>query len=228
MVERQKCASGAWLPEESQAERLPGRPGAAYLASDSSTRCRPRLASSAPTPPPDVDDRTPVQDELLLALIDTQGALLRYFTLRLGPSEAPGAVQDVTEQALRQLHTYDPARGPPLPWIWTIARRVRNRRQRMVSRRYELQAILCVADTAGEPEDIGHLELSVAYGRLPAADKQVLALHYWYGMTYAEVAEMFGEACGTVKKRGERCVQRLRLTVADGPDAGAKCDQSSS
>jgi RNA polymerase sigma-70 factor (ECF subfamily) len=62
--------------------------------------------------------------------------------------------------------------------------------------------------TGAAAEDRGVLEPALA--QLPAAQRAVIELAFFEGMTQAEIAARLGEPLGTVKTRARLALERLR------------------
>lgn len=80
---------------------------------------------------------------------------------------------------------------------------------------------LVVADAVAEPDAVvarrqEHKVLLAALRRLPLALQVVLELHYWEGLSHAEIAEVLGAPIGTVKTRLREGHLRLRAEIVSG------------
>ena len=56
-------------------------------------------------------------------------------------------------------------------------------------------------------------QVKAAVGALPAAERRVIALAYFGGHTYREVAALLGEPEGTIKGRIRAGLRRLRAAL---------------
>jgi RNA polymerase sigma-70 factor (ECF subfamily) len=131
-------------------------------------------------------------------------------------------VQDVFVQVWRQAETYNNARGTPEAWLLTMARsrgidklRSRRRRDEMVRPVEDpdrLPEPAVQASAAGRAE--ARVTLGSALADLPAAQRDVLELAYFDGLTQSEIAARLGEPLGTVKTRMRSGLERLRGVLA--------------
>jgi RNA polymerase sigma-70 factor (ECF subfamily) len=132
---------------------------------------------------------------------------------RLGDRmRAEDAVQETFTAIWRSAETYRPERGPGAPWLYAVARnaivdRARNR-----------------TDVPGELPETASLELRPeeraeasyiswrvhrALEELPRAERDVIELAYWGGLSQSEVADFLGIPLGTVKTRTRSGLARL-------------------
>lgn len=174
------------------------------------------------------------REAVFLALFDAYyRKILAYATRRLGPSAAEEAVADTFITAWTSL---DAVRGDPLLWLYGIARgAVANHRRRLQrsARLDERARFLSPAASGDDPADVVVWEdtFAAAMAQLAEADREVLRLVAWEGLTTSEAAAVMG--CSTIacKVRLHRARQRLsrflRLDVgpsrrrADAARAGA-------
>ena len=155
---------------------------------------------------------------------DIHAALVHTFALRIlrERGEAEEVVQDVFVQVWRQADTYSAERGTPEAWLITMTRsrgvdklRSRRRRDEMVrpvENPDRLPEPPVQASAAGRAEARATLE--GALGELPAAQRSVLELAYFEGLTQSEIAARLREPLGTVKTRMRSGLERLRGVLA--------------
>jgi RNA polymerase sigma-70 factor (ECF subfamily) len=133
-------------------------------------------------------------------------------------SDAEDLLQEVFVQVWRQAQGYNPERGSPEAWIINIARSRAIDKIRSI-RRMEKSFILTddleraessenVESSAAESE--ARLTMQGALANLPVAQRKVLELAYFDGLTQTEIAERLAEPLGTVKTRMRSGIQRLR------------------
>jgi RNA polymerase sigma-70 factor (ECF subfamily) len=136
--------------------------------------------------------------------------------------DAADVLQEVFWESWQSARTYDPARGTPEAWIVMRARTRAIDRVRSVRRRGETFIVPMdetVAATRPEPgddaaeraEDRG-LVLG-ALAQLPEAQREVIELAYYGGLTQTEIAERIKQPLGTVKTRIRTGLERLRSLV---------------
>ncbi|GAA3685932.1 sigma-70 family RNA polymerase sigma factor [Nonomuraea antimicrobica] len=106
-----------------------------------------------------------------------------------------------------------------LPWLLGVANNVLRNRQRSLRRhRTALDQLPSQAyepdpaeDIAGRIDDEHRMrEILAMVNRLPAADREVLALCVWSELTYEEAAVALGIPVGTVRSRLSRARSRLK------------------
>jgi RNA polymerase sigma-70 factor (ECF subfamily) len=129
------------------------------------------------------------------------------------PADAADALQEVFWEAWQAAPAYDPGRGTPEAWIFMRARTRAIDRVRAVRRRSDLAA--AVVDPGGDASERAANRDFVlgAPGRLPEAQREVLELAYYGGLTQTEIAERLKQPLGTVKTRMRLGLERLREVV---------------
>ena len=151
---------------------------------------------------------------------DLHAALVHTFALRIlrERSEAEEVVQDVFVQVWRQAESYSTDRGTPEAWLITLTRsrgidklRSRRRRDEMVRPAENPDRLPepVAQESASGPAEARAM-LGGALGDLPAAQRSVLELAYFDGLTQTEIAARLGEPLGTVKTRMRSGLERLR------------------
>jgi RNA polymerase sigma-70 factor (ECF subfamily) len=160
---------------------------------------------------------------------DLHAALVHTFALRIlrERGEAEEVVQDVFLQVWRQAESYSTDRGTPEAWLITMTRsrgidklRSRRRRDEMVrpaDNPDRLPEPAVPESAAGSAE--ARATLGGALADLPAAQRSVLELAYFDGLTQSEIAARLGEPLGTVKTRMRSGLERLRGALAAGSGA---------
>ncbi len=127
------------------------------------------------------------------------------------------AAEDVTalafERALRKWDRFDSSKGSPRGWLFGIARNAAldelRKRKRERSLRFD------PADDSPNPDDsLAELELrravTEALAKLPAAEREIVALKFFAGLSNPEIAEATGISPGNVGTRVHRAITRLR------------------
>jgi len=135
------------------------------------------------------------------------------------PEAAAEVLQDVFWQVWQDASRYDPDRGTPEAWLVMRAKtraidRLRSIRRRdrtfvapvdeSVAQRREDQA----PNPAVVAEDRGLIQTALA--QLPEAQRRVIELAFFEGLTQSEIAARLGEPLGTVKTRARLGLDRLR------------------
>jgi RNA polymerase sigma-70 factor (ECF subfamily) len=133
------------------------------------------------------------------------------------PADAAEVLQDVFWEAWEAAGRYDPGRGTVEAWLLMRARtraidRLRAlRRQGMGLGSGASSSQAGPAPGPGPGDTVGdRLEVTAALEALPEAERRVLALAFWEGLTQTEIAERLGQPLGTVKTRMRQGLARLR------------------
>ncbi|MFC4905851.1 RNA polymerase sigma factor [Actinomadura gamaensis] len=161
-------------------------------------------------------------------------AIGRYVTRRLGPGPAEDVVAETFLIAFRERDRYDASCPDARPWLYGIATNLVRRH-----RRDEVRLLRALARTGIDPviesfSDAADARLSAgAAGRglaaaiagLPAAQRDVLLLVTWAGLTYDEAGQALGVPSGTVRSRMNRARAKLRGALG-GTDPSALTEES--
>ena len=135
------------------------------------------------------------------------------------PAAAEEVLQDVFLQVWREAAQYDPRRGSPEAWLIMRAKTRAIDRLRSIRRREK--TFVAPVDEAmargGDPDapnpGVAAEERRLAHralAQLPAAQRQVIELAFFEGLTQTEIAARLGEPLGTVKTRARLGLERLR------------------
>jgi RNA polymerase sigma-70 factor (ECF subfamily) len=143
----------------------------------------------------------------------------------LGPADAEEVVQDVFLSLWTRAGQYDPRRGPFGAWFMALARhRVLDELRRRGARQ-RLRAAVAVerllagpaAGGASVEEEVWLRERGAAVlgalSQLPEAQRRVLVLSYFGGLSHATLAAYLGWPLGTVKKRLRLGLRKLRSAL---------------
>ena len=151
---------------------------------------------------------------------DRYAPLVFTFAVRLvrDRSEAEDLLQEVFLQAWRRAGTYSPARGSPEALILTLTRSRGIDKLRSIRRKDK--SVLPIQEPFGSggggrlerdaPEVEARLTVQSVLAGLPEAQRMVLELAYFGGLTQSEIAAHLGEPLGTVKSRIRAGLGRLR------------------
>lgn len=139
------------------------------------------------------------------------------------------AAEDVTalafERAFRKWEKFDPRRGSARGWLFGIARNAaldelrKRKREVPAIEPGGLEAPGSVAGAVLEREQ--RADLMAALGTLSPADREMVALKFFAGLSNTEVAEATGYSSTNVGTRINRAMTRLRSameTDASGPN----------
>ncbi|MEJ3744728.1 RNA polymerase sigma factor [Actinomycetes bacterium KLBMP 9797] len=161
--------------------------------------------------------------ERFAALYDAYAAqLYRYAYRRVGPDHAEDVVAETFLAAFRRRQSYDITRADARPWLFGILtrqiadrRRAERARYRALARAGADEAVDGLADqvAADVSARAARRRLADALRRLPAADRDVLLLVAWGGLTHDEIATTLDIKVGTVRSRLHRARQRVRAAL---------------
>ena len=175
-------------------------------------------------------------ETLVIQVARGNTAALEVLYDRYAPSVLGLSVKIIGDQALAEdilqetfwrvwqsAGTYQSQRGSFTSWLFRIARnlaidayRRRNVRPQAVVSAQEDDPIL---DKLADPDvDVAEQAQAMvkqrqvrrALASLPAVQRQVIEMAYFYGMTRQEIAEATGEALGTIHTRARLALQKLR------------------
>lgn len=151
------------------------------------------------------------------------GAAHRLAARALGDAAAAeDAAADAFAQVLRDADRFDPARGPFQAWLRTIVlNRVRDA-ARGRERRARREARVAVPEgTAPQGEAaVERAEVAARLQALPDDLRLPLVLHYWEGLSHAQVGEALGCPTGTASSRIRRGLEQLRAALGAAAVAG--------
>ncbi len=160
-----------------------------------------------------------------MQLYDRYGGLVYTIALRVvgDPALAEEVMQDTFLRCWTGAATFRQAEGRFAAWLGRIARNraidlLRGRQHQ--GRLRERAAIIDVATpslmaTVSDPADLVAIRHTVAAAieALPAAQRSVVELAFYGGLTQVEIARLLGEPVGTVKTRTRAAMERLRLAL---------------
>src|SRR5438067_3481724 len=120
-------------------------------------------------------------------------------------ADAADVLQDIFWEAWRGAAAYDPARGTPEAWIVMRARARAIDRVRAVRRRAEtfvapVDEEVATDESRDEAADraLDRQLVAGALAQLPEAQRRVIELAYYAGLTQTEIAERLEQPLGTV------------------------------
>lgn len=154
----------------------------------------------------------------MAALYDAFGRLV--FSVALRVVEDHGAAEEITQDVfLRCWHhidQYKPQYGSLATWLASIARNravdeLRSRRGREARREVSDEFLGLFSVSPPIDELLLRHEIQAALVHLPAAQREVVELVYWGGLTRREIAEKLELPLGTVHTRLRLAMDRLRI-----------------
>ena len=150
------------------------------------------------------------------------GPVIYGYARKRGLQDADAA--DLTQDALRTVAAaagrleYDPRRGSPEAWLLMRARtraidRLRSMRRR--DRTFVMGTDESMAQPTGTPDHdpgtaVDRGLVQSALEQLPPAQRWVIELAFFEGLTQSEIAARLGEPLGTVKTRARLGLEQLR------------------
>ncbi len=144
-------------------------------------------------------------------------ALHRYLRRRVGAAAADDLAADTFATAYANWHRFD-GRRPLRPWLYGIAANHlrhhwrREERQLRAYARTGIDPVIHDLDASIDRADAESQKRALAKGlaTLRRADREILLLHAWAGLTDSEIAEALSLPPGTVKSRLHRTREQLR------------------
>ncbi len=189
---------------------------------------------------PDAVPIAPTDDELMAALMLGELAALerlydRYaslvFSVSLRVLYDRQLAEDVTQEVFLRLwrrpQSYDPERGRLLSWLMSVTRnRAIDERRRLTRRSRSEQYQEPPQEPVREPNVLDDPQVALALtelrrivrgamSALPPAQREVIELGYFGGLTQTEISARTGVPLGTVKTRVRLALRKLRATLGD-------------
>ena len=158
-------------------------------------------------------------------LYDRHASTILAISLKVTGDQA--AAEDVLQETFwrvwRSAATYQSQRGSFTGWLFRIARnlaidayRRRNVRPQVFTVTDDSDSMIDQmadpdADVAEQAQTVlKNGQVRTALAALPRVQRQVIEMAYFYGMTRQEIAEITGEALGTIHTRARLGLQKLR------------------
>jgi len=175
-----------------------------------------------PTPELKLLQQIQTGDEEALVALHAQYASLVYSVAYRILNEQMAA-EEVTQDTFMRLwhksYTYDPEKGRFITWLLTVTRRLAIDVLRQRQRREPNTGMLFMDEDPNLWENVLATEggsdlrrtLVSVLSELPAEQRELIELVYFYGMTHSDIAETRGLPLGTVKTRIRLGMQKLRL-----------------
>ncbi|MDQ2692093.1 MAG: sigma-70 family RNA polymerase sigma factor [Chloroflexota bacterium] len=160
----------------------------------------------------------------LESLYDRYAARVLGVTLKVigDRAVAEDVLQETFWRVWKSAATFQRERGSFASWLFRIARNLAIDAYRRQSVRpqalYSAEEDPVMEATADPSMDVAeqaqsllvNRQMRVALAALPRAQRQVIEMAYFYGMTRQEIAEATGEALGTVHTRARLALSKLR------------------
>jgi RNA polymerase sigma-70 factor (ECF subfamily) len=138
------------------------------------------------------------------------------------PAAAEDVLQEVFWQIWQEAARYDPRRGSPEAWLVMRAKTRAIDRLRAMRRRDKTfvapgdEAVASAPDLPVENPGVAAERRGLvrsALEGLPEAQRRVVELAFFEGLTQSEIARRLGEPLGTVKTRARLGLERLRSVM---------------
>ncbi len=130
----------------------------------------------------------------------------------------PAAAEDVTalafERAYRRRRTFDRRRGEERAWLFGIARNAAldelRRRRRVAPLTADPEAAVEIQDDDGAEVALRRTAVQHALAKLPAREREIVALKFHAGMSNAELARVLGVSESNAGTLLYRTMEKLR------------------
>ncbi len=133
---------------------------------------------------------------------------------------AADVLQEVFWEIWREAPRYDPRRGSPEAWVIVRARaraidqlRAGRRKDRVFAPMPE--GLESGGPSPESPPEVAaeRVQVNAALSQLPEAQRRVIELAFFEGLSHSEIAARLGEPLGTVKSRMRLGMERLRSAL---------------
>lgn len=138
------------------------------------------------------------------------------------PDEAEELTQDIF-MALWQRDIYDASRGTIVQFLSVMTRsramdrlRARGSRQRFLERSHQAALVAPATETPLEAASLGERSrlVKAALVEVQAAEREILELAYFEGLSQSQIAQQLNIPLGTVKSRSRKGLLQLRQILA--------------
>jgi RNA polymerase sigma-70 factor, ECF subfamily len=164
--------------------------------------------------------------EALSHLHDRYASMIKALVMKVlhNDAESDDMLQEIFVEIWNRAASYSPEKGKPLGWIVTLSRRRAIDRLRKRESYCRMEERL-LEETQREPQQVSaQLEEDVAHGEmrehldrvlrnLPDAQRQVIELAFYKGMSQREIAASTGTPLGTVKTRIELALKKISIAL---------------
>ena len=148
--------------------------------------------------------------------------VFRYLARRIDPDDASDLLADVFLAAFEARPRYASDVSTALPWLYGIASNLlRKHFRRRAGELRMLDGLLAQSDAGDHVDAVVDIvdaqrqvrAMAKLLDELPLGERDVLLLHAWEALTYAEIANALAIPVGTVRSRLNRTRRRLRAGV---------------
>ncbi len=156
----------------------------------------------------------PMGDEFEQIYVEHRERLFAFLVYRTGDRAlAEDLLGDVFERAFRARARFDPRRGSPTTWLYTIAvNRLRDHQRRAQVERASLERVMVAETTSvAAPQDAipDRDRVMQALSVLSQRDREIIALRFGADLTAPQIARVTEQPLTTVEGRLFRALRRL-------------------
>jgi RNA polymerase sigma factor (sigma-70 family) len=127
---------------------------------------------------------------------------------------AEDATSAAFERAFRRLETFDPKRGTPQAWLFTIARSSVLDALRAESRQGRTESSVEPQASESLPDET-HLTVRAAIAELGRFERELVGLKFYAGLTNREIADVVGRSESNVGTMLYRVLGKLREACSE-------------
>ncbi|MGA8417479.1 MAG: RNA polymerase sigma factor [Candidatus Dormiibacterota bacterium] len=158
--------------------------------------------------------RAPIEAEMEdLVRVESRRLYSIAFSILQDASEAEDAVQETLISAWRSW-PWAAGTSPTPSWLTRVCVNQCLNRRRTRLRQMRLAESAANREPWQDVRPATDLDLARAYARLSRQQRAAVALHYFYGYTLDECAELLGNRPGTVRSHIARALVTLRRAVS--------------
>lgn len=159
------------------------------------------------------------EDELVQVYEEGYERVVRYIFARIGHrDEAEDLASEVFVKALRSLGSYEERGLPMLAWVFRIAHNLVVDHLRKTSKKQLVRIDEMVVPDLSDPQEAAEFtdeveRLSRALEHLSPAQREVVALRFFSGLSAADCATILGKKPGTVREMQSAAIKSLRRVM---------------
>jgi len=135
--------------------------------------------------------------------------IMAFLAVEVGRTWAEDLMQETFSRVLTSLHRYQP-RGTFSAYVYQIARNLARDRQRQKQRTVPLEQLEHLAADSNLDIELERVRVRNELKTLSVEQRQVVLMHEYLGMTFAEISNTFQRPLGTVLSQMNRAVAQLR------------------
>jgi RNA polymerase sigma-70 factor (ECF subfamily) len=150
-------------------------------------------------------------------LVDEHSAALMLYARQFC-----AAPEDVVQDAFLKLFTQVPTPTPVAPWLYRVVRNaaISAARSEQRRRRHETRAAQETLAWFDAPTDspLDAAEVAAAMQALPVEAREVITLHLWGGLTFAQIADVVQSSSSSSHRRYTDGLRQLRARLNPCPN----------